>query len=440
MPKTLIQVDLQELKSNLATPPLKSKFSDELNRSALGSRRIAQFDSWALKGENDKGATRQGIQEDTAQILWNVMCAIGWDPSTGNGFLFQNNGTTWKPAPKTRDAHEYQIAGVAIPGISILQSFVDEPVAVGEIQCSFSSTEQPDRLQGPVSWSEQTRSAYTNHWSEKLAKVEERRNRGEPARYHNDLLAALESWYGHREQTASGSRIRPLNLTLGKTWYYQFDFVQTCLRACRDRQHFLGNPLSAAPEPQETEALDLPQAFPYIPFRIGVGTVVLSADEQVVVPVRSKRPTQGGPGFAISAGEGMLARDKNLQGRPCIGVTSIRALREELGLSCEGGIDFSQSDLKVLGFMLDWRIGEPFFSVLVKTKRRFDEIRELWRSAVDRWEHDDVLGVRWNQRNGMMLLSGKLRVKTKVYTAASPREQANYGMALKACFPKLRRE
>src|SRR5207244_3157314 len=119
-----------------------------LSKSALQPSRKRQFDDWAEHGKIADGKTRQGINENTARILWGVMCAIGWNPNLGNSFLFGKNGKPWEPKPQVRNPNEYQIAGVTIPRISILQSYIDEPVSVDMIECSFSESAIPSRLEG----------------------------------------------------------------------------------------------------------------------------------------------------------------------------------------------------------------------------------------------------------------------------------------------------
>lgn len=439
MPKTVTVIDFSVAKILVSTFEQK-KLSEELGKSALSQRSKEQLAKAIEKGKNEHDETRQGVTETTAGVLFDVLRAIGWDPVSQKAFLFDSKGQPWVPKPKESHPFEYLNSGIRIPGIWILQSYVDEPVDVDMIKCSFSEAEIPERWEGPKSWSEETRIAYIKHYKTKREQVEQDRELGKPGRYHNDMLAALELWYGAREQPDGRSRIRPLELRLRRSWFYLFDFVQTCLQATRDGRVLKGNPIHSLPIQRDTESCSLPALYPDIPFRIGVGTVVLSCDNKVVVPLRSRSPTQGrAHAFAVSAGEGMLA-DDSTKGFPWIGTTSVRALQDELGLRCEEEIDYCRNDLKVLGFMLDWEIGEPFFAVLVKTKRRFKEIHELWRSARDRWEHKDVLGVPWNRRNAMMLLRGQLRFKGKTYPVASKREQANFGMALRAEFPDLRRE
>ena len=182
--------------------------------------------------------------------------------------------------------------------------------------------------------------------------------------------------------------------------------------------------------------------YPFLSFRMGTGTVVITRDNKIVVPVRSKKDMIAGAGYHLSVAEGMYEVDvqacigkyfnepitRTARRDPSVVATSVRGLKDELGLVA--GEHYDPNDLLCLGVLFDVRRLQPYVVFYLKCKRDFERVHHLWERAADRWENIDVLGLDWNEHTAEQLVKGRgVRFNGQEQPLASNHALAGYMLA-----------
>lgn len=160
------------------------------------------------------------------------------------------------------------------------------------------------------------------------------------------------------------------------------------------RERFAKNPTRLE------DVLDLPS-----PAKIGVGVVVVTADNQMVLGLRGRTfvasnfdtELPGGHVPVHFVAEGMSPQDRDENGRLSPDETALRGMFEELG------IEFSTAErlakLRQTGVFFDTQRWQPCFAYVAHLDMSFDELLTTITSAADFWEADQIIPLPFDPDN-----------------------------------------
>ena len=170
---------------------------------------------------------------------------------------------------------------------------------------------------------------------------------------------------------------------------------------------------------------------------------MVTADGFSVVSVRSPDQVIAPGGYHLAVAEGMLSSDVNHPRRRSPFAVAVRGLFDELGLvadvDCPKNYDFSESDLRCLGLVLDTLRIQPMLFFHLCTKLKFADVYARWLSAKDRPENRNLIPVRWDRTTAEYLVRGVIRGVTiqsrpVELKASSNHAQAGFALAAKFAF------
>ena len=264
------------------------------------------------------------------------------------------------------------------------------------------------------------------------------------ARFSNDPSYGIVSVRPDRSYVPrERKRITPYEFELVKTTYYNFLWPNLVLDESVKIVES-ATTLRSVFDLTDPRTEDIPEK-PFISFRIGTGTVLVTSDGFAVVPLRTRRNEIAPSGYHASLAEGMLIEDVNSSGKPCPFETCYRAFRSELGLT--RGQDYLDEDVTCLAFLFDQKRCQPFFSFFLRSEAvSFDDVVDRWRSAEDRSENQGLVKLKWNRANARQLVAGRISIRrfvmgreqrtaTQDVEAASNHAQANFAVAARFSFP-----
>ena len=131
--------------------------------------------------------------------------------------------------------------------------------------------------------------------------------------------------------------------------------------------------------------------------KIGVGTSVITADNQLVLGIRGRTIIAGQGGDPRKAvhivAEGMVPGDLDRQGRISPAVTSLRGVAEELGVSGEIGSYGRVLTHTATGFFFDQERWQPCFAYTAHIDLNWDELQTASATASDYWEVESLIGM-----------------------------------------------
>lgn len=246
----------------------------------------------------------------------------------------------------------------------------------------------------------------------------------------NNLSYSLHRLSVTREQDATGHRHNVYTLAIRPTDFFHFLFPNLALdepieidgRATTARSE-----LGMAHDRLRIDNIENFQCH----FRIGTGSVLISSDNQVVVPVRSNRQLiVGGHLFHLSTAEGMLRPIDVHDGEPSPFATCIRALGDELGIRA-GEHYQPDDDMRCLAVGMDTERAQPYVVFIVRTANTsFDAIRRQWLlEAEDRHENSDIQGLPWTPDVARALAAGRLPYQSAAVVGASNHVRFGYTLA-----------
>ncbi len=233
-----------------------------------------------------------------------------------------------------------------------------------------------------------------------------------------------------RAQREQGARHRVYNLTTRPTDFYSFVFPNLALDEpiqVEGRETTARAALGLSPEQLHID--NLPNLACH--FRIGVGAVLITSDNQVVVSIRSQHQLiAGGMRYHLSAAVGMLRPVDERDGEPSPFLTCTRALKDELGLRDGEHFDM-EADVRCIAIGMDVLRAQPYFLFFVRTPSTpFMSIRKQWQlEAEDRHENRDVVGLPWTAEVARSLAAGELRYRSDTVGAASNHARFGYTIA-----------
>lgn len=334
----------------------------------------------------------------------------------------------------------FQMFGVSLSDMTLERSFLRraEPGLPAEaIRCeNFLGG---SKASGAPRWLAELRTRVT---CETKAKAER-----DGFQFNNNRSYALADVVPDR-QVKSGERQPLVRLRLKPTTYYQF-FLNTQLDKRTVIDGVETTPREKLGLPREGLRFETLKDFPYLSCRIGTGTVVVTADNRIVVPVRSVKLAIAGQetgthSYHLSVAEGMFAQDVDAAvckffGRPpteassrtpSVIATAIRGLEDELGLIA--GQHYNPRHLRCLGMLFDVKRLQPYFVFYIETAAhvKFSTVQDCWLHASDKPEAIDLLGLPWNNRTARRLvLADRITYQDKPLPIASNHALAGYMLA-----------
>ncbi|MHB8117431.1 MAG: caspase family protein [Methanothrix sp.] len=247
--------------------------------------------------------------------------------------------------------------------------------------------------------------------------------------FDNNLSYSLYTISVEREQDLSGFRHNRYTLHLRPTDYFSFVFPNLALD---EMIEIAGNKTTPRKELGLAHNRIRIENFPdYLcHFHIGCGTVFITSDNKIVISIRSRLEfVAGGDKYHLSAAEGMLRPVDEQNGKISPFFTSMRSLKDELGL--EKDVDFLEDDIWCIGIMLDTLRAQPFCIFYAKSALiSFDELRAKWQlRAKDKHENRDIIGMKWNEETARILLGGSMDYRNTLVEVASNHAQTGFMLA-----------
>jgi hypothetical protein len=245
----------------------------------------------------------------------------------------------------------------------------------------------------------------------------------------NNLSYSAHGLSISRDQNALGFRQNIYTLHLRPTDYFHFIFPNLVL----------DNPIKVANEtttPREVLGIEKDQLrFDQLTqfqchFKVGVDTIFITSDNQIVVSIRSNLQfVVGGAAYHLSAAEGMLRPVDQIEGKPSPFSTSIRSLQDELGLIA--GVDYDPDDLRCIAIAMDTLRAQPVCMFYIRSRSiTFKDLKQKWQlEAVDKHENSDIIGRGWNTETARLLIDGQLDYKGALIRWSSNHAQLGYRIA-----------